>query len=99
MHLKWRTECERNEGKNDGFKGKWLGLYLEQKGRTIYAVMQASLLVWLEGREQKTSKEKRNLQLHLQNAIVAVVGASLKVVCGAEWRGKKGVDGKNKCLE
>ena len=23
----------RSKGNNDGFKGKWLGLYLEQKGR------------------------------------------------------------------
>ena len=40
------------------------------------------------------SKEKQFLQLHLQTAIVTVVGASLKVVCGgAKWRGKKGVGG------
>ena len=38
-----------------------------------------------ENIEGKTKK----WQLHLQNTIVAVVGTSLKVVCGgAEWRGK-----------
>ena len=36
------TECERNKEKNDGFKEKWLGLYLEQKGTAIYAIMQTS---------------------------------------------------------
>ena len=38
------------------------------------------------------SREKQFLQLHLQNAIGTILGASLKVVCGgAEWRRKKGV--------
>ena len=61
--------------------------------------MQAILLAWLEGREQKTSREKQKLQLHLhlhlQNAIVTMMETSLKVVCGgADLREKKGVGGK-----
>ena len=44
------------------------------------------------------SRKRRGKKQFLQNAIVAVVGASLKVVCGgAEWRGDKGVGGKKNC--
>ena len=107
MQLGVEAECWRSEGKNYGLrKSGWDYIFRVKNDDNLCDNASDLDGVVRRAESRKHPKEKQfynciyKMQLlkkcNFANAIVTMVGASWKVVCGrAEWRGKRGVDDKN----